>query len=323
MDDITATRLEKRINTISYLCLRLESDDATVLVDGWTITTCIGSAIVSRWTKLFSTTMSQCNCAVHVQHICSSSVHTMDCASTVVWRNRHNFTAITSECSKQLWQPVYSIKDTWDVKEVKWYLGPEEWAPRGNGYRGGGDGSAPSTPHLSVTAKLNALEASCSFGDQDTYCDIIIMMNGAVKSTAAANATFNRLTSNMMYQISARAINRCGDFSETSVSHWTLPEAPPTSTIRVHESLINGSVTQLNIYWSHIGGNVSQYVVKFISGMNTFTSKVSVQSFCVALSCAYNQTVKTTGSGYTITISSVNDGGVGLESDPVQGIIVN
>ena len=47
------------------------------------------------------------------------------------------------------------------------------------------------------------------------------MMNGAVKSTAAANATFNRLTSNMMYQISARAINRCGDFSETSVSHWT------------------------------------------------------------------------------------------------------
>eukprot|EP00731_Ephydatia_muelleri_P009779 Em0005g365a len=179
--------------------------------------------------------------------------------------------------------------------------------------------AAPSAPHLSVTAKLNGLEVSCSSGDQDIYCNVTIQMNGAVQSVAA-NTTFNELTSNMMYPISARVINRCGDYSETSASQWTLPEAPPTSTIRVLQSLINESATQLNISWSHIGGNVSQYLVKSISGMNTFTSQVSVQSFCGALmSCAFHQIVKTTGSRYTITISSVNDGGVGPESDPVQG----
>ena len=90
-----------------------------------------------------------------------------------------------------------------------------------------------------------------------------------------------------------------------------------------------GATLCVNTFWSvsyecmiHTvtqGGNVSQCVIKSISGMNTFTSQVSVQSFCVALSCAYDQIVKTTGTHYTITISSVNDGGVGSESDPVQG----
>ena len=80
--------------------------------------------------------------------------------------------------------------------------------------------AAPSAPHLSVTAKLNGLEVSCSSGDQDTYCNVTIQMNGAVQSVAA-NTTFNGLTSNMMYPISARVINRCGDYSETSALHWT------------------------------------------------------------------------------------------------------
>ena len=77
---------------------------------------CVGSAIMSRWTELCCTTVSKHNRAVHVQHICSSCVHTMDCTSAVMWRNRHNFTAITSECSKQLWQPVYSM---WAVPSIQ------------------------------------------------------------------------------------------------------------------------------------------------------------------------------------------------------------
>ena len=80
--------------------------------------------------------------------------------------------------------------------------------------------AAPNAPQLSVSAKLNGLEVSCSSGDQDTYCNVTIQMNGAVQSVAA-NTTFNGLTSNMMYPISARAINRCGDYSETSASQWT------------------------------------------------------------------------------------------------------
>ena len=69
------------------------------------------------------------------------------------------------------------------------------------------------------------------------------------------------------------------------------------------------------------GGNVSHYKVKSISGMNIFTSQVSVHSYCVDLRCAYHQIVQTTGSHYTITISSVNDGGEGPEGDPVQGMM--
>ena len=80
--------------------------------------------------------------------------------------------------------------------------------------------AVPNAPQLSVSAKLNGLEVSCSSGDQDTYCNVTIQMNGAVQSVAA-NTTFNGLTSNMMYPISARAINRCGDYSEKSASHWT------------------------------------------------------------------------------------------------------
>ena len=109
---------------------------------------------------------------------------------------------------------------------------------------------------------------NCSSGNQDTYCNVTIQMNGALQSVAA-NTTFNGLTSNMMYPISARAINRCGDYSETTASYWTckslliigmtsswcivsVPEAPLTSTISVIQSLINESATQLNISWSHI-----------------------------------------------------------------------
>ena len=79
--------------------------------------------------------------------------------------------------------------------------------------------ATPSAPHLSITAKLNELGVNCFSGDQDTHCNVTIQMNGAVKSVAG-NTTFNGLTSNMMYPISARAINRCGD-SETSAPHWT------------------------------------------------------------------------------------------------------
>ena len=68
---------------------------------------------------------------------------------------------------------------------------------------------------------------------------------------------------------------------------------------------------------------MSQYIVKSTSGMNTFTSVVPVQSFCVALNCTYTQMVRTTGSYYTVTISSVNDGGVGPESYPVQGTAIS
>ena len=52
-----------------------------------------------------------------------------------------------------------------------------------------------------------------------------------------------------------------------------------------------------------------------------FISEASVQGSCVGVSCMYSQIVQTTGSYYTVTISSVNDGGVGPQSDPVQGTV--
>ena len=42
--------------------------------------------------------------------------------------------------------------------------------------------AVPNAPQLSVSAKLNGLEVSCSSGDQDTYCNVTIQMNGAVQS---------------------------------------------------------------------------------------------------------------------------------------------
>ena len=39
--------------------------------------------------------------------------------------------------------------------------------------------------------------------------------------SATANRTFYELVSNTLYPISARAVSRCGDYSETSTSYWT------------------------------------------------------------------------------------------------------
>ena len=78
----------------------------------------------------------------------------------------------------------------------------------------------PGAPNLSVTAKFNELVLGCSYGDEAVQCNVTIEINGTVVSIAA-NATFYGLVSNTLYPISARAINRCGDYSETSTSHWT------------------------------------------------------------------------------------------------------
>eukprot|EP00731_Ephydatia_muelleri_P010673 Em0005g1259a len=52
--------------------------------------------------------------------------------------------------------------------------------------------------------------------------------------------------------------------------------------------------------------------------MNIDVFEVAVAGNCVAMDCMYRQIVQTTGSYYKVTISSVNDGGVGPESNPVQ-----
>ena len=80
--------------------------------------------------------------------------------------------------------------------------------------------AAPDAPNLSVTAKLNELVLGCCYGDEAVKCNVTIEINGTVVSIAA-NATFYGLVSNTLYPIHARAINRCGDYSETSTSHWT------------------------------------------------------------------------------------------------------
>ena len=68
------------------------------------------------------------------------------------------------------------------------------------------------------------------------------------------------------------------------------------------------------------GGNVSKYIIRSISGMNIDVFEVAVARNCVAIDCMYRQIVQTTGSYYKVTISSVNDEGVGPESNPVQGM---
>ena len=80
--------------------------------------------------------------------------------------------------------------------------------------------AAPRAPTLAAVAKLNGLQFKCSFGEDAIYCNVTMEMNGMVMS-ASMNGTFYGLVSNTLYPISARAINRCGDYSETSTSYWT------------------------------------------------------------------------------------------------------
>ena len=54
--------------------------------------------------------------------------------------------------------------------------------------------------------------------------------------------------------------------------------------------------------------------------MNIDVFEVAVACNCVAIDCMYRQIVQTTGSYYKVTISSVNDGGMGPGSNPVQGM---
>ena len=80
--------------------------------------------------------------------------------------------------------------------------------------------AVPHAPTLAAVAKLNELQLNCSFGDDAIYCNVTMEINGTVMS-ATANSTFYGLVGNTLYPISARAINRCGDYSETSTSYWT------------------------------------------------------------------------------------------------------
>ena len=81
--------------------------------------------------------------------------------------------------------------------------------------------AVPCAPTTSVVvAKLNELQLKCSFGDDAIYCNVTMEINGMVMF-ASMNGTFYGLVSNTLYPISARAINRCGDYSVTSTSYWT------------------------------------------------------------------------------------------------------
>ena len=80
--------------------------------------------------------------------------------------------------------------------------------------------AVPHAPTLAVAAKLHELQLNCSFGSEAITCNVTIEINGTMMS-ATGNSTFYGLVSNTLYPTSARAINRCGDYSKTSTSHWT------------------------------------------------------------------------------------------------------
>ena len=80
--------------------------------------------------------------------------------------------------------------------------------------------AVPYAPTLAVAARLYELQLNCSFGGEAIYCNVTIEVNGTMMP-ATGNSTFYGLVSNTLYPTSARAINRCGDYSETSTSHWT------------------------------------------------------------------------------------------------------
>ena len=80
--------------------------------------------------------------------------------------------------------------------------------------------AVPHAPTLAVAARLYELQLNCSFEGEAIYCNVTIEINGMMMS-ATGNSTFYGLVSNTLYPTSARAINRCGNYSETSTSHWT------------------------------------------------------------------------------------------------------
>ena len=67
------------------------------------------------------------------------------------------------------------------------------------------------------------------------------------------------------------------------------------------------------------GGNVTGYQIMSSSGGYNVTASPLAKDSCLGSDCVYNQNVKTTGALYTVTMASINGGGVGPWSDPVQG----
>ena len=104
----------------------------------------------------------------------------------------------------------------------------------------------------------------------------------------------------------------------------SVPKAPPTSIIKVLQLLLNGSASVLDISWIHVVSlntvlsDWSLLVKIDLPYREAMYHNIPVQGSCIGLSCTYSQYVKTTGSYYTVTISSANDGGEGPESGPVQ-----
>ena len=67
------------------------------------------------------------------------------------------------------------------------------------------------------------------------------------------------------------------------------------------------------------GGNVTGYQIMSSSGGYNVTASPLAKDSCLGSDCVYNQNVKTTGALYTVTMASINVGGVGPWSNPVQG----
>ena len=102
--------------------------------------------------------------------------------------------------------------------------------------------AAPRAPTLAVVAKLKELKLKCSFGGDVIHCNVTMEINGMVMS-ASMNGTFYGLVSNTLYPISARAINRCGDYSETTnVSYWTRKYSTIPNAVS-HNAIINSYQT--------------------------------------------------------------------------------
>ena len=60
----------------------------------------------------------------------------------------------------------------------------------------------------------------CSIRDMSSYCNVTIEISGTLFSIIG-NGSFDGLASNTLYPVVARAINRCGDYSEARSLQWT------------------------------------------------------------------------------------------------------
>ena len=112
------------------------------------------------------------------------------------------------------------------------------------------------------------------------------------------------------------AIN-CASYSVKNLSASTLSDPPLNIAAMKREA--NGSGIYLTVSWTHVGGTVVRYHIA-PKCCNLLYTKVNTQH-CKALNCLFSMYINISGNYLNfVTVSSVNDGGVGPESKLVTGM---